>query len=57
MATSPRHLGAAGLAFCLAALSCAAGASGGDYRPLPGGQLRSVLPADGVASDATVAPF
>ncbi|MES2116931.1 MAG: formylglycine-generating enzyme family protein [Pseudomonadota bacterium] len=60
MAASPRHLVAAGLAFCLAALPAlprAAGASGGDYRPLPGGQLRSVLPADGVASDATVAPF
>ncbi|MBA5638422.1 formylglycine-generating enzyme family protein [Duganella sp. LX20W] len=53
MATTPRHLAAA----CLAALLCAAGASGGEYRPLPGGQLRSVLPADGVASDATVAPF
>lgn len=53
MASAPRPL----LAVCLAALLCAAGASGGEYRPLPGGRLRSVLPADGVASDATVAPF
>ncbi|MBA5687447.1 formylglycine-generating enzyme family protein [Rugamonas apoptosis] len=53
MAAPSRHLVAAGLA----ALLCATSASGGEYQPLPGGQLRSVLPADGVASDATVAPF
>ncbi|HEU4844772.1 MAG TPA: formylglycine-generating enzyme family protein [Burkholderiaceae bacterium] len=53
MVPAPRPL----LAACLAALLYCTAASGGDYRPLPGGQLRSVLPADGVASDATVAPF
>jgi sulfatase modifying factor 1 len=29
----------------------------GDYRPVAGGRLRSVLPADGVAADAIVAPY
>jgi formylglycine-generating enzyme required for sulfatase activity len=35
------------------------GADGGagDYRAIAGGKLRSVLPADGVAADATVAPY
>ncbi|MTV41288.1 SUMF1/EgtB/PvdO family nonheme iron enzyme [Duganella radicis] len=43
------------LATVLAAGSCAAGSA--SYRPIPGGALRSVLPADGVAADARVAPF
>ena len=30
---------------------------GAPYRAIPGGALRSVLPADGVAADATVAPY
>lgn len=32
-------------------------AGGADYRPIAGGALRTVLPADGVAADATVAPY
>lgn len=49
-----RLLGAALLA---AACALPAAVLSADYRALPGGQLRSVLPADGVAGDATLAPF
>ncbi|MYM72337.1 SUMF1/EgtB/PvdO family nonheme iron enzyme [Duganella sp. FT109W] len=39
----------------LAAVAC--GAGGTEYRLIAGGTLRSVLPADGVAAEAQVAPF
>jgi len=39
------------------ATGCCAAAGDASYRPIPGGMLRSVLPADGVAADARVAPF
>lgn len=49
------------LALALATLpACAAAgaqAGGADYLPIAGGKLRSVLPADGVAADAVVAPY
>jgi sulfatase modifying factor 1 len=44
---------AAGLLLAAATLS----ALGADYLPLPGGTLRSVLPADGLSSAAKVKPF
>jgi formylglycine-generating enzyme required for sulfatase activity len=54
----------AGLAVALAMLPLralpappAAPVAAADYRSIPGGVLRSVLPADGVASDALVAPY
>lgn len=40
----------------VALLYCVASAAA-DYHVLPGGALRSVLPADGVAAEARVAPF
>jgi sulfatase modifying factor 1 len=41
----------------LAALLIAGGAGAADYRALPGGLFRSVLPADGKEAPALVAPF
>ena len=41
--------------FCCAGLVGGAGA--GEYRLLPGGQFRSVLPADGESSAASIRPF
>lgn len=37
--------------------SATAKASGADYRPIPGGEFRSVLPADGKSAPAQIAPF
>jgi sulfatase modifying factor 1 len=51
------HALVATLLACPAAAGAAAAAPSADYRPLPGGLLRSVLPADGVAAPARVAPF
>ncbi len=45
-----RWCAAAALAFC-------AGAGAADYRALPGGPLRSVLPSDGKQAPALLAPF
>ncbi|HEX7985860.1 MAG TPA: formylglycine-generating enzyme family protein [Duganella sp.] len=48
-------------ALALTALMAVAGGAQGrpdaEYRAIGGGALRSVLPADGVAADATVAPY
>jgi sulfatase modifying factor 1 len=44
-------------ALLIAALCAAAGAQAADYRPLPGGLFRSVLPADGKEAPALLAPF
>ena len=46
-------------ALALAALLvfAAGGGQAADYLPIAGGKLRSVLPADGVAADASVAPY
>ena len=41
----------------LALLAACAGAAAADYLPLPGGQLRSVLPADGKDAPAKLSPF
>jgi sulfatase modifying factor 1 len=41
----------------MALLIAAGGAPAADYRPLPGGLLRSVLPADGKDAPALLAPF
>lgn len=41
----------------LALLLAAAGAPAAEYRPLPGGLFRSVLPADGKEAPALLAPF
>ena len=41
----------------LVLLHVAPGALAADYRPLPGGVFRSVLPADGKQAPALVAPF
>lgn len=41
----------------LALLAAGGSAAAADYRPLPGGLLRSVMPADGNNAPAMVAPF
>ncbi len=48
-------LRAAAVAFCLAAFTLPAAAA--DYLPIPGGSFASVLPPDGKAAPAIVAPF
>lgn len=49
----PRLTAFAALCAALLARPCSAA----EYIALPGGALRSVLPADGIAADAVVAPF
>ena len=44
-------------ALCAAAMLVSAFAGAADYRALPGGVFRSVLPADGKEAPAVVAPF
>jgi formylglycine-generating enzyme required for sulfatase activity len=51
----PRML--ARMTAALALLAAAAGATAAEYVALPGGTFTSVLPADGKAADANVAPF